>query len=363
MEESSNESECSKYWQAYPDPASSPYAIIPFSVVYVTLFILGLGGNSMLIYVTCKHKTLQTVQNMFILNLAASDIMMCLLSLPITPVSNVVKPHAKPLSRKGAVMATIILWTLSFLVTLPYAFNMGVVTYEDHQICGKFCTEKWQSPTLRRAYTMGVMLSQFVLPFAVMAICYAHIFAVLNRRAQVKIRRMDERSIALENSCVMPCNLKNEINTNGNEMNNFLDKQEKEKQRLLQQNRRTTSILVTMVVCYLVNLFTHCIAMSNNVVNPVLYAWLNPTFRVLVVKTFFPHKHNGGRNAKASAYKNLATKTTLLPKPSESEASPQPKSVPLPPITTNGFLTAPITREDTPSKSLLIEFNANDTFV
>lgn len=34
---------------------------------------------------------LQTVQNMFILNLAASDIIVCLLSLPITPVTNIYK--------------------------------------------------------------------------------------------------------------------------------------------------------------------------------------------------------------------------------------------------------------------------------
>uniref|UniRef100_A0A0K0D250 G-protein coupled receptors family 1 profile domain-containing protein n=1 Tax=Angiostrongylus cantonensis TaxID=6313 RepID=A0A0K0D250_ANGCA len=28
-------------------------------------------------------------------------------------------------------------------------------------------------------------------------------------------------------------------------------------------------------------------AMSNNVVNPLLYAWLNPTFQKLVIKTIF----------------------------------------------------------------------------
>ncbi|RCN52512.1 hypothetical protein ANCCAN_01210 [Ancylostoma caninum] len=106
---------------------------------------------------------------MFILNLAASDVMMCLLSLPITPVTNiyknwyfgnalchlipcvqgvsifictfslgaiavdryilVVRPHTKPLSRRGAVIATLILWTLSFTVTLPYAFNMEMVDF------------------------------------------------------------------------------------------------------------------------------------------------------------------------------------------------------------------------------------------
>ncbi|KJH40914.1 hypothetical protein DICVIV_13122 [Dictyocaulus viviparus] len=105
-------------------------------------------------------------------------------------------------------------------------------------------------------------------------------------------------------------------------VNLFLDCQEKEKQRLALQNRRTTCILVAMVawfgltwlphnvlsliieydesqtffrlfgreeldISYLLNLFTHCFAMSNNVVNPLLYAWLNPVFQQLVIKTIF----------------------------------------------------------------------------
>ncbi|KIH68190.1 hypothetical protein ANCDUO_01477 [Ancylostoma duodenale] len=44
-------------------------------------------------------------------------------------VFKVVRPHTKPLSRRGAVIATLILWTLSFTVTLPYAFNMEMVDF------------------------------------------------------------------------------------------------------------------------------------------------------------------------------------------------------------------------------------------
>ncbi|KJH40915.1 7 transmembrane receptor [Dictyocaulus viviparus] len=163
------EKNCRVYYVVFPDPSSSFYAIIPFFLIYLVLFILGLTGNILLIFVTIKNKVLQSVQNMFILNLAASDVMMCLLSLPITPVTNifknwffgnvlchlipciqgvsifictfslaaiavdryilVIRPHTKSLSRKGALIVTIILWTLSFIVTLPYAFNMEIVDF------------------------------------------------------------------------------------------------------------------------------------------------------------------------------------------------------------------------------------------
>ncbi|CAI5455426.1 unnamed protein product [Caenorhabditis angaria] len=358
---------CTVYSQFYPDPSLSPYATIPFAIVYVCIFILGLVGNATVIFVTCNNEALLTVQNIFILNLAASDIMMCILSVPITPITNVaknwyfgnmlchlipciqgistfvctfsltaiaidryilvVKPHRTPLSQRGALMTTIFIWIISCVVTVPYAFNMQMVEYKEDRICGFFCTERWETARQRRIYTFIVMLSQFVLPFAIMAFCYYNIFAVLNRRTQSKIRRMDERSLALENSCAFPSH---GLANYENEMNTFLDKQEREKTKMLHQNRRTTSILLTMVIwfggtwlphnivsliieyddthqffqisnredwdiSYLLNLFTHCIAMSNLVVNPVLYAWLNPTFRQLVIKQFFGAKKKSER--------------------------------------------------------------------
>lgn len=38
-------------------------------------------------YVVCVKKSMQTVTNLFIMNLALSDILMCLLAVPFTPIS------------------------------------------------------------------------------------------------------------------------------------------------------------------------------------------------------------------------------------------------------------------------------------
>ncbi|VDM15689.1 unnamed protein product [Wuchereria bancrofti] len=38
---------------------------------------------------------------------------------------------------------------------------------------------------------------------------------------------------------------------------------------------------------YLINLFTHWVAMANNVWNPILYALLNPLFIELMAKTLY----------------------------------------------------------------------------
>uniref|UniRef100_A0A7E4VKZ6 G_PROTEIN_RECEP_F1_2 domain-containing protein n=1 Tax=Panagrellus redivivus TaxID=6233 RepID=A0A7E4VKZ6_PANRE len=323
------------------------------------------------------------------MNLAASDIFVCLLSLPITPITNVfkiwyfgtvlcglipwvqgvsifictfslgaiavdryilvVRPHSTPLNRKSAMSVTIVLWTLSIVMTLPYAFIMKLESYSD--ICGVFCTEQWPSKHARQAYTFIVMVAQFVVPFGLMAFCYAAIFSRLKNRTRVRLKRLAARSMTLEQSTItVPMSNSVErtsiVGVNAAAASDVFhgkviqaentikrstelslkalpSDKNKEKQQLLNRTRRTTAILACMVIIfgltwlphnvvsllleydndegklfylfgredlnitYLINLFTHSFAMTNNVSNPLLYAWLNPTFRELLVKTFF----------------------------------------------------------------------------
>ncbi|CEF71417.1 Prolactin-releasing peptide receptor [Strongyloides ratti] len=394
---------CEVYYQMYPDPSSNPYIFIPFAIFYMVIFTLGIIGNVSIIYVTVRHKVLQSVQNMFILNLAASDIIVCLLSLPITPVTNVfknwyfgevlcrlialiqgvsiyictfslgaiavdryilvVKPHSKALSRKGALVVTGILWTLSLIFNIPYVLFMYIQSYEG--VCGVFCTEKWPNPESRRAYTLMVMVAQFVFPFSVMAFCYATIFSKLKSRAKLRIRKIDERFVALGRSsnytnisehlametdnktCVVlstTLTVTNNIEISKGNVPTLALQKEKDKQRLLNQTRRNTIILVSMVVIfgltwlphnvvslvleydedqtifkidgdddldlsYLVNLFTHSIAMTNIVFNPVLYAWLNPQFRDLCIQTFYKNRKAKSTNKNLS--KCITSETKL----------------------------------------------------
>uniref|UniRef100_A0A914WZ92 G-protein coupled receptors family 1 profile domain-containing protein n=1 Tax=Plectus sambesii TaxID=2011161 RepID=A0A914WZ92_9BILA len=364
-----NISACSIYREMYPDPTTSAWVIVPFAIFYLLIFVTGLVGNVTVMFLTLRERSLQTVQNIFILNLAASDVIVCLLSLPITPVTNVYKlwyfgelmchllpwvqgvsvfictfslsaiaidryilvvhPHTHPLNRRGAFYTAGILWAASVVVTLPYAFYMDVVQYEG--ICGNFCTEKWPNTHSRRAYTLVVLAAQFVFPFAIMIICYWTIFAHLRDRAETRLRKLNERSHLLETAAQAKSTILDENGTHLNGDNNhcspsstlvsdpLMEHQERQRQQLNAQTRRTTAILASMVIIfgltwlpqnvvsiimeydengnlfwidsrhnitYLINLITHSLAMTNNVANPVLYAWLNPAFRELLLRTF-----------------------------------------------------------------------------
>lgn len=50
---------CQNFGDVYPDPSMSPYVYVPFLITYLFLFVFGLCGNLLLMYVTLTHKTLQ----------------------------------------------------------------------------------------------------------------------------------------------------------------------------------------------------------------------------------------------------------------------------------------------------------------
>ena len=62
-----------------------------FAVVYCVIFLLGVAGNSLVVYVVVRSRAMRTVTNVFIANLAVADIMMCLLAVPFTPLSGLLR--------------------------------------------------------------------------------------------------------------------------------------------------------------------------------------------------------------------------------------------------------------------------------
>ncbi|KAI5714483.1 hypothetical protein M8J77_000517 [Diaphorina citri] len=58
---------------------------ILFSLIYATIFVLGVFGNVLVCYVVFHNKNMHTVTNFFITNLALSDILLCILAVPFTP--------------------------------------------------------------------------------------------------------------------------------------------------------------------------------------------------------------------------------------------------------------------------------------
>ncbi|KAL3076762.1 hypothetical protein niasHS_011499 [Heterodera schachtii] len=352
--------QCLHYVDQQPDPSNSQWAIAVFGALYSNIFVLGLLGNLAIVLVTVQCRQLRSVQNIFILNLAISDVIVCLLSLPFTPVSYIYKewlfgsaichllpmvqaasvfvstfslsaiaidrywlvlyPHSNSISHARATAVAAVLWLFSVLISVPYSIHMTLVEYDGY--CGKFCTEQWPSMQIRRGYSLSVVVLQFLIPFVTMSFCYASIFALLRRRANTKIQQLNERQKMLINSSKMQFSEGGSNGENCQSVDDGLcrvpsrpDNRAHRVNAVNKQQRRTTLILVTIVLffffawlphniremvieydeqllhrnginyTYFLSMVTHSLAMTTNVANPILYAWLNPTFKELFLRT------------------------------------------------------------------------------
>ena len=299
-----------------PDDNSPDYIMkmlalrVFFYCVYLLIFIVGIFGNVLVCYVVFRNKSMMTVTNLFITNLALSDILLCVFAVPFTPlylltfrvwVFSGILCHLVPFAQgvsvyisaftlmsiaidrffviiypfkprmKIRVCLTIIIsvWVASSLLTLPYGIFMDIVIYHDGN---PYCEEIWPYEESRRAFGFSTTVLQFIIPFIIISFCYISVCGKLSHRVKSMPGAKSAR------------------------------KEEQERERTQKTNRMLISMVIIFGVSWLpLNchnlildfyiaaahwkfsraffLLAHAVAMSSTCYNPFLYAWLNENFR------------------------------------------------------------------------------------
>ncbi|XP_068618248.1 prolactin-releasing peptide receptor-like [Battus philenor] len=286
------------------DPIEDKAIQAVFCTVYTIIFVVGIFGNALVCYAVVRNRAMQTVTNLFITNLALSDILLCVFAVPFTPLYTflgrwvfgsllchimpyaqgcsvyistltltsiaidrffvIIYPFKPRMKIKTCIGLIIFIWIFALSVTFPYGYYMGLQDV--------YCAEEWPSDQIRKAFGAVTTIMQFVLPFIVMAFCYTCVSIKLNDR--LKSRPGSKNS----------------------------KKEDAERER----KRRTNRMLIAMVAIFglswlplnLINISSdfyslaeswryymvlffvaHFIAMSSTCYNPFLYAWLNDNFR------------------------------------------------------------------------------------
>ncbi|KAK0051820.1 somatostatin receptor type 2 [Biomphalaria pfeifferi] len=289
-----------------------PYVV---TVLYILICILGLLGNGLVIYVVLVFAKMKTVTNMYILNLALSDILF-LTMLPILAVTGIIKHWVfgfamckiyfviysinlfggaftlcvmsadrfiavcHPIralryrTPRIALFLCLCIWSLSFLVMMPTILYSQ--TIEHRNLKGKYtCIIHWpenQAMSPDKAFIWYSFILGFAIPVSLISVFY---FLVILRLRQIGAA-----------------------------------KKSKEKRK---SHRRVTRLVLTVIAIYVVcwlpywtfqvfivfkdvkdsgesmilllNGFT-VLSYANSMLNPLLYAFLSDNFRKSFVKAF-----------------------------------------------------------------------------
>ena len=286
------------------DLLRSPVWRALITALYLMVILMGIIGNSLVVYVVIKHKQLQNITNVFIANLALSDIGLCVFSLPIQLhyqltdnwvfgsglcrvvfaafampmyVSTItimliafdrywiiVYPLRQRMTFKMAIILIFITAVVSLLLSVPVMYFSTLYTVNDSflKIHRTYCIEAWPVFAARVFYSILMFIFQFVLTLILTAIIYSRIYIKLKQR---NLRRHDtERKnrtnkilvaiVAVFVICWLPWNLFSLIT---------------EFQRDLMRGKHFKFL----------DLLLKLFAMSSVCVNPFLYCWLNDNFR------------------------------------------------------------------------------------
>ncbi|XP_077456945.1 neuropeptide Y receptor Y8b [Stigmatopora argus] len=218
-------------WDFTEDCSLSLSATTFLIVAYSAVLALGLLGNACLVLVIARHKEMRNVTNILIANLSFSDILMCVVCLPVTIVYTlmdrwilgealckltpfiqcisvtvsifslvlialeryqlIVHPTGwKPAARQSY-LAVALTWITACLVSAPF-LKYGVLASPLENLTVPFpmdqklvCMELWPSVEARRAYTTSLLVFQYLLPLFLVVSCYLHIYLRLRRRKEM----------------------------------------------------------------------------------------------------------------------------------------------------------------------------------
>ncbi|XP_042213029.1 neuropeptide F receptor-like [Homarus americanus] len=290
---------------------------------YSVLILLGATGNSLVVMAVIRKPAMRTARNVFIINLAISDLLLCLVTMPLTlmellsqywPLGDtpftcrlvgtlqatsifvstisitaialdryhvIVYPTKKSLQKVGAVGSLLVVWLLSFLLALP---NFIWRTLETHHVnlpgieVVRFCFEDWPFEHGRAYYSVFVILVQYCLPILTVSIAYARIcnklkYRMTNASSRSARSRKEDLRMKKTNTLLvsislifclswLPLNLYNVIVDLHNPF-----------------GEDTESMLIVYSVC-------HMAGMSSACSNPLLYGWLNDNFRKEFLEIF-----------------------------------------------------------------------------
>lgn len=300
--------------------------------VYTVLIVFGSLGNGMVCYVVARNSHMRTPRNIFIINLAISDLTLCLFTQPlnlfrllnsqwllggamckfvamcqgtnvfvstisITAIALdrfqvIVYPTRDSFKKIGAAAALITIWIIAFLMASPlliFSVHKVEKTIPNIEYYSYRCIEDESLLAEKGAYSIASMLVQYVLPIVIVTIAHAQICNKLKYRMVTQSRqggaspfhkkKNERQSRRKRKTNVLLSTIAVVFALSWMPLNLFNILTEFQKDVF---HNQALDINLAYVIC-------HTLVLSSACTNPVLYGWLNENFRIEFVKVLRCH--------------------------------------------------------------------------
>ena len=213
------------------------YVTVVIVLMYTLIIIVSLGGNILVCYIILSRAAMRTVTNLFLLNLAISDIMKAVICNPFTFVANlillwwpfgefmcpfvtyvqvvavflsaftlvaisldrfvaIVYPLRRRTTKKTFLKVAALIWFLSLVVPLPTAI-VSRVQYDGNDTTGGLCWEVWERDSDKYIYSIILMMLQYFIPLIVITFSNAKIgYIIWLKKTPGEAERDRDRRIA-----------------------------------------------------------------------------------------------------------------------------------------------------------------------
>uniref|UniRef100_A0A8P4KAR5 Neuropeptide FF receptor 2 n=1 Tax=Dicentrarchus labrax TaxID=13489 RepID=A0A8P4KAR5_DICLA len=207
-----------------------PSVAAVFTVSYLLIFVVCMVGNGVVCFIVLRSKNMRTVTNLFILNLAISDLLVGIFCMPTTLVDNIITgwpfgsvvcklsgmvqgisvsasvftlvaiavdrfrcivyPFKQKLTIATSKLIIVIIWVLAVSIMCPSGVMLQVTKEQRVRIVlghnndtrpFYWCRENWPNQEMRKIYTTVLFANIYLAPLSLIVIMYARIGFTLSK--------------------------------------------------------------------------------------------------------------------------------------------------------------------------------------
>ncbi|XP_074087647.1 neuropeptide FF receptor 2 [Macrotis lagotis] len=220
-----------------------PQVAAVFIISYFLIFVLCIVGNTVVCFIVALNKRMHTVTNIFILNLAISDLLIGIFCMPTTLLDNIIAgwpfgntvckisgmaqgisvassvytlvaiagdrfrcivyPFKQKLSMQATLGIVVIIWGLAIAIISPSAIMLHVQEEQHYQVRLSspnetsplyWCREDWPSQGMRKIYTTVLFANIYLVPLFIIVFMYGRIGISLSRTAKsLRVKQIQEK--------------------------------------------------------------------------------------------------------------------------------------------------------------------------